>query len=45
MKQAIETINLFIKSFRFLGYPQRPLSRPQGPRDPPSHFQRKQEYF
>lgn len=27
------------------GYPQRPLSRPQGPRDPPSHFQRKQEYF
>jgi hypothetical protein len=27
------------------GYPQRPFSRPQGPREPPSHFQRKQEYF
>lgn len=27
------------------GYPQRPVSRPLGPRDPPTHFQRKQEYL
>jgi hypothetical protein len=29
----------------FSGFPQRLELRPMGPRDPPIHFQRKQEYL
>jgi hypothetical protein len=29
----------------FLAFPQRLDLRPLGPRDPPPHFQRKQEYL
>ena len=35
--------NIFI--FSILGYPERLDMKPVGPRDPPSHFQRKQEYL
>ena len=37
-------LNLYI-FFCILGYPERLDMKPVGPRDPPSHFQRKQEYL
>ena len=39
-KKALIFLNISIP-----GYPERLDMKPVGPRDPPGHFQRKQEYL